>query len=98
MLLETRNVFPDLGSWLVQHKASDGGGSLGFWHDHGANWGKVDGHVEWATVPGSGAPECWWHDARAPTYNGYGSPTPVSYGSHSHPNWIAEVNVLYLKP
>ena len=46
MLLETRDYWPDLGTWTISWNYGDGGGAIGFWHNGTGNYGFADGHVK----------------------------------------------------
>ncbi len=47
MLLETRDFWPDLGTWTIPWNYDQDAGSIGFWHNKGCNWAFADGHVKW---------------------------------------------------
>ncbi len=46
MFCETRDYWPDLGTWTIEWNWGDGGGGLGFWHNTMQNYAFCDGHVK----------------------------------------------------
>lgn len=45
--LETRDFWPDLGTWTFGWNYDQGGGSLPFWHNKAGNWAFADGHAKY---------------------------------------------------
>jgi len=46
LILETRDFWPDLGTWTFGWNYDQGGGSLPFWHSKGGNYTFADGHAK----------------------------------------------------
>jgi prepilin-type N-terminal cleavage/methylation domain-containing protein/prepilin-type processing-associated H-X9-DG protein len=59
-ILETRDFWPDLGTWTMNWDYGDGGGAIGFWHSSGQNVGFSDGHVKWFKIRQVLDPDCMW--------------------------------------
>lgn len=81
LLLETRDIYPDIGDWARSWAWADGGGIIGFWHRRGANWAMVDGSVRWSKLLDTANPTCWWHNWPEPAF--------------SHLSWVGEVPAMY---
>ena len=64
-IVETRDFWPDLGTWTFSWNYNANGGSLPFWHTGGGNYGFADGHVKWMKLAATVAPTyLWYNDVR----------------------------------
>lgn len=59
-VFETRDFWPDLGTWTIGWNYDQNGGSLPFWHNSGGTWGFGDGHVKWMKLAATLAPTFMW--------------------------------------
>jgi len=82
LLMETVEIFPDLGDWTIGWPGPDGGGSIGHWHRRGGMYLICDGHVEWSMLLNTGIPQCWWHNIAEPV--------------NAHIDWKTQCNPNYL--
>ncbi len=64
-IVETRDFWPDLGTWTFGWNYNANGGSLPFWHNGGGNWAFADGHTKWMKVQATVVPTyMWYNDVR----------------------------------
>jgi prepilin-type N-terminal cleavage/methylation domain-containing protein/prepilin-type processing-associated H-X9-DG protein len=65
-VLETRDFWPDLGTWTIGWNYNANGGSLPFWHNTAGNWAFADGHVKWMKLAATIAPTFMWNPDNDP--------------------------------
>jgi prepilin-type processing-associated H-X9-DG protein len=63
LILETRDFWPDLGTWTFPWEYDAGGGSLPSWHNKGGNWAFADGHVKWMRLASTVSPTYMWYNS-----------------------------------
>jgi len=63
MLVETRDFWPDLGTWTLWWNYDAGGGSLPFWHNKGGNYAFADGHAKWYRLDATLNPNFLWYNS-----------------------------------
>ena len=65
-VLETRDFWPDLGTWTIGWNYDHNGGSLPFWHNTGGNWALADGHAKWYKLAATLSPTFLWNPDNDP--------------------------------
>lgn len=82
-ILETRDFWPDLGTWTIGWNYDRNGGSLPFWHNGGGNWGFGDGHSKWLRLSATISPTFMWNpDNDANEYSNWGG-DPCASGDNN---------------
>jgi len=61
-ILETRDFWPDLGTWTISWNYDRNGGSLPFWHNTGGNWAFADGHAKFFRLAQTLSPTFMWYN------------------------------------
>jgi prepilin-type N-terminal cleavage/methylation domain-containing protein/prepilin-type processing-associated H-X9-DG protein len=90
-VFETRDFWPDLGTWTIPWNYNPGpGGSLPFWHTGGGNWGFGDGHAKFMKLAATIAPTFMWEPNNdANQYSNWGG-DPCSQGAQGMgPQYVA---------
>ncbi|HZP85125.1 MAG TPA: DUF1559 domain-containing protein [Chthonomonadaceae bacterium] len=75
LLVESRDFWPDLGTWTIEWNYDRDGGSLPFWHNKGGNWGFTDGHAKFMRLAATLSPTFLWYNSVRADINDRG---PVS--------------------
>lgn len=73
LLLETRDYWPDLGTWTINWNYDQNGGSLPFWHNKGGNWAMADGHAKWFRLQATLSPTFHWYNSVRDYLNDHGT-------------------------
>jgi prepilin-type N-terminal cleavage/methylation domain-containing protein/prepilin-type processing-associated H-X9-DG protein len=63
MILETRDFWPDLGTWTIEWNYDRDGGSLPFWHNKAGNWTFFDGHSKFVRLAATLSPNFLWYNS-----------------------------------
>lgn len=63
LIVETRDFWPDLGTWTFPWEYDSQAGSLPYWHNKGGNWAFADGHVKWMRLASTVSPVFLWYNS-----------------------------------
>lgn len=89
MNFDTRDFWPDLGTWTIGWNYDSNYGSIGCWYNGGGNWAFVDGHVHWNKIAQTLAPTFLWNpDNNANEWSNWGG-DPCASGNNNGPAFVA---------